>query len=376
MRIEGEFQRFATKEATDCFTVDTSQGGGDFSHGKSLFENSTHIINGRLDSSVCEKPIEPMHTCPPPTETLDEWLSSNGTIEGNYGHLLLEQEVKIDQALVDALRPYFESAHLDARKYFHEQIGVSLHPDEEGQGSDVRYPDCLPLKARRGLFGEVMAGLVTESYRDEFVGGHNWRVPIFLFREHDDVEKYMWALRFDPARKREVYGRHGSDFIGIALDIDGAVERVIVGEAKWRDSLTESVVSRLLYGDKEKDPVTGESAHNGFGIWYAVNRDTPIPHGLRQLQRLLEVWDPAGYASTIVSIDRAILGQGPLPGRTNLVLIVGNGARRREKLECLIDWEKLPKEYTAPFDLQVVEVILEGGETLIDGLYASLWKDN
>ena len=56
-----------------------------------------------------------MHTCPPPTNALDQWLEPKGTVEQNYGHLLLEQKGEIDPGLIDALRPYFESAHLDAR---------------------------------------------------------------------------------------------------------------------------------------------------------------------------------------------------------------------------------------------------------------------
>lgn len=316
-----------------------------------------------------------MHTCPPPTDALGQWLKPNGTVANNYGHLLLEQKGDIDQYLIDSLRPYFESAHLDAREYFHAQIGISLHPDAAGGPLPVSYPNCLPSRAHRGLFGEVVAGLVTEAYQNEFVGGYEWRVPIFLFREHDDVEKYLWALRFDPSRTREIYGRHGSDFIGVALNAQGEVSRVIAGEAKWRKSLTDSVVKNLLLGPKEKDEDSGEMVHNGRGIWFEVNRDTPVPHGLRQLQKLLEQRDPDGHANAILSIDRAVFGQGPLPGRSNLVLLVGNGARRREALSCLIPWEETPAEYTAPHDLQVVEIILEGGDRLIDELYATLWED-
>lgn len=201
-------------------------------------------------------------------------------------------------------------------------------------------------------------------------------MPIFLFREHDDVEKYLWALRFDPARTREIYGRHGSDFIGISLNAQGEVVRVIAGEAKWRKTLTDSVIENLLHGPKEEDEDTGEMVHNGRGIWFEINRDSPIPHGLRQLQKLLEQRDPDGHASAILSIDRAVLGQGPPPGRTNLVLIVGNGAKRREPRSVLVPWEQPPTEYTAPHDLQVVEVILDGGDALIDEIYATLWQDD
>ena len=241
---------------------------------------------------------------------------------------------------------------------------------------DIAYPNCLPSKALRGLFGEVMAGLVTEAYKEEFIGGHDWQIPIFLFREHDDVEKYLWDLRFDPERTREIYRRHSTDFVAISLNDEGEVDRVIAGEAKWRKSLTESVVAVLLHGPKKENKETGEKEHSGRGIWFELNRDTPIPHGLRQLQRLLERCEPDGYASAIFSIDRAVLELGEPPERTDLVVICGNGAAKRNQSDVLIDREKQPEEYTAGRDLQVVEVILENGGAFIDSLYASLWDGN
>ncbi|PTQ59432.1 hypothetical protein C8J26_3182 [Sphingomonas aurantiaca] len=316
-----------------------------------------------------------LHNVTPPMAALNTWLKPLGSIEANgtYGHLLLEQISACDATLAAALRPYFESAHLDARGYFHDQLGIDLHPDG-GRPAEVCYPNCLPNTAKRGLFGEVMAGLVTEAYQGKFVGGHAWVVPIFLFREHDDVENYLWALKADPGREREIYGRHGTDFVGISLNPDGEVARMIVGECKWRLSLTKSAVASLLYGPKVEDEETGVSQHNGKGIWYGINRDSPIPWGLRQLQKLLEEKDPEGHASAIYSIDHAVLGDGDKPERTDMVLIVGNGARRRGDGDCLIDWEELPADYTAGYDLQVVEVILNGGEDLIAQLYASLWE--
>ena len=193
-----------------------------------------------------------MHACPPPIDALKEWLTEYRTVNGNYGHLLLEQKGENNQELVDSLRPYFESAHLDARNHFHAEIGIDLHPDADGAGAHAQYPECLPLKTRRGLFGELMAGLVTESY--SFVGNHKWTVPVFLFRYHADVEAYMFTLARDPQRARQVFGRFGSDFIGISLDNEGSVARFIAGEAKWRKSLSQSIVDTLLLGKKIDDP--------------------------------------------------------------------------------------------------------------------------
>ncbi|MET4043747.1 hypothetical protein ABIC03_005468 [Bradyrhizobium sp. RT6a] len=315
-----------------------------------------------------------MHTCPPPNQVLDEWLESYDSVRGPYGHLLLEQKSDTDNDLIARLRPYFESAHMDARDYFHAQIGIDLHPDAGSPGEEACYPNCLPPKALRGLFGEVMAGMLTEAFRDSFVGGHPWRVPIFLFRYHADVEAHLFSLARDERRRREVFGRFGSDFIGVVLDDGGRVSRFIAGEAKWRRQLTDSVFNELMLGELTRDPDTGERTRSGKGVWFELNRDTSVPHGLRQLQRLLEQRDPDGHAAAILSLDEALILDHPRPlPRTNLILIAGNGARRREAGDVLIGWEKLPNEYSAAHDLQVVELILRDGELLIDGLYSSLW---
>jgi hypothetical protein len=97
-----------------------------------------------------------------------------------------------------------------------------------------------------------MAGMLTEHY--EYVGGHDWVIPVFLFRFHEDAEAYLFALARDEERKREVYGRRGSDFLALALNDDGEVVRFIAGEAKWRKKLRKSVVAELMYGKKTTDP--------------------------------------------------------------------------------------------------------------------------
>lgn len=118
----------------------------------------------------------------------------------------------------------------------------------------------------------------------------------------------------------------------------------------------------------------GERVRSETGVWYEVNRDTPVPHGVRQLQRLLEDCDSEGYSAAILSMDRALLLRDAVPiPRTNFVLIAGNDAPSRAKNCSLIPWEERPEEYTAGNDLQVVEVILNDGDELIDAIYDSLW---
>jgi hypothetical protein len=313
-----------------------------------------------------------MHVCPPPSNALKAWLKETNTIGPAYGHLLLEQAIAINAPLVQALRPYFESAHRDAREVFHGDAGMDLHPDATTAGAHAQYPACLPPNARRGLFGEVLAGLVTEHYK--MVEGHKWCVPAFLFRHHADARKYIFALARDPARKREVYGRHGNDFIAVCLDDKGAVERFLAGEAKWRKTLSPSVIETLMIGEWVKDDA-GNRSRSGKGIWFELNRELTAPHGLRQLQEILKTGGLDKFAPTILSMDKILTLKDPIVvPRTDLIVISGNAAATRQTGTTLLPSNSAPAEYTAGRPLQVVEVILTEGQNLIDALYDSLWS--
>lgn len=316
-----------------------------------------------------------MHTCAPPKKLLNNWLGIYPSVVGRYGHLLIEQVGTSDKVLIDGLRSYFESAHLDARQKFHDFIGMSLHPDDGTAGANARYPNCLPSTTRRGLFGEALAGLITETY--EYVGGHKWRVPVFLFRFHDDARRYLFNLAQDPLLTRQTVGRFGSDFIAIALDDDGAVYRFVSGEAKWRETLTPGQIDTLLLGDKVERPKgSGNLVHNGKGIWHQVNKEVPNPDGLRQLQEILKEYAADEFSAAILSIDEALALNDPQPiPKTDLIFLVGNNPARRSSRVPHIVWKQQPAEYTAGNDLQVVEVYLSGGDELIEELYSLLWPE-
>lgn len=314
-----------------------------------------------------------MHTCPPPKKVLNFWLEDVYSEVDGYGHLLLEQKAVLGDKEISQLRTYFESAHLDARQHFHNIMRISLHPDAIRDTGVPTYPNSLPIKAQHGLFGEALAGLLTETYK--FIGKHTWTIPVFLFRHHQAVEMYLFALSRDEARKGEVFGRLGSDFLALRISPDGSVEGFIAGEAKWRNSLTPGVADTLMLGKKIEDPDGGPNkVHSGKGIWYELNRDTKVPHGLTQLQNILLTIAPEEYAETIVSLDRALALNNPDHiDRTDLVVLAGNGGKTRNTMTCLVGWEEVPEEYLAGNDLQVVELILTKGDELIDQLYSDLW---
>jgi hypothetical protein len=311
-----------------------------------------------------------LHDCPPPVECLQRWLRSSVNVNGAYGHMLLEQALPPDDELGDALRTYFESAHADAREFFHAEARIDLHPDASAPGAHAQYPGCLPATAQKGLFGEVMAGLMVESF--ELVGAHRWTIPIFLFRYHTQVGTYIFNLARDPARVHQISGRHGNDFIALGIDpTSGAVVRFIAGEAKWRATLTPAVMNTIMLG--ELTGPRGAQVRSGNGVWADINTSVPVPEGLHQISMLLRQKAPDVFAEAIVSIDEALLiGAEPLP-RTDYVFVAGNKAAKRSSGEAYLPVTAPPADYTAGRDLQVVEMVIEDGHTFIMQLYASLW---
>ena len=314
-----------------------------------------------------------LHTCQPPVEELEERFEEHATVNGNFGHTLLVQLTADDGTLASALRPYFESAHLDARNIFHSDIGLDLHPDAAGDDPFIAYPSSLPRTTRRGLFGEVLAGLLTQTY--DYVGQYDWHVPIFLFRYHDDAFNYLFTLARDPAQVRQTIGRLGSDFIGLCVDDDGSVTRIISGEAKWRRTLTQGQVNTLMLGEWVEDG-EGSRVRSGKGVWNSINNEPTTPSGVRQLQRLLQEHDPVGYDATILSLEKALVVRNPEPlPKTDLIVVAGNASATRQDGDCLLPFEGPPDEYTAGNAVQIMEVVFHEGPELIDAIYDSLWSE-
>ncbi|MBY2925531.1 aminotransferase [Rhizobium leguminosarum] len=315
-----------------------------------------------------------MHIAPPPKNALANWLNDypSEEVEG-YGHLLLEERSETDPAIAADLIDYFESAHLDARQCFHKLARISLHPDAGDEACDAQYPGSLPLTALKGLFGEVMCGMMAESF--EFVGKHEYVIPVFLFRNHEDAGQYIYTLSRDATRTREVLGRKGDDFIAIVVDEDGKVTRFIAGEAKWRGTWTPSALAAVMLGPKIEDPEDEtKRIHNGKGVWFEVNRGLPVPLGLEQLHAILDECEPDKFASVIASLDRILARRNPDSiERTDLILLAGGSPPKREARVPLLPWKALPEEYTAGRDLQIVELLFSNGDDLINEIYSGLW---
>jgi len=306
-----------------------------------------------------------LYDYPPPKNTLGKWLDQISKTKGRLGHLLLEQRDGIDlEAVCNGLQPYFESAHLDARKRFHDFVQIDLHPDATSGGPHHQYPNSLPWNVISGYFGEVTAGLVVQAY--DLVGNHKWEIPVFLFQEDGDAQQRIFEL-VGGSRKssdRKLPGRRGSDCVAIVISKSGTVERVLMGEAKWRSTLRPSDVKTIMHGDNNKR-----------GVYADLNANTEMPYGLMQLAKILMEMEQPKYDPTIESIFNAWKNKdtSPLP-RTDLVLIAGNRAVRRKKGDTNLPTSVIPKDYK-PKDrnLQFVELVLENGNDLITNLYHTLY---
>src|SRR3546814_3256362 len=90
--------------------------------------------------------------------------------------------------------------------------------------------------------------------------------------------------------RSQIFGRFGSDFIGLSLGDDGEDVRLIAGEAKWRNRLTQSAVDTLMLGVYEDgEDEDGERVRKGRGVWFGVNRDMQVQHVVRSVTHTSEL---------------------------------------------------------------------------------------
>ena len=168
-----------------------------------------------------------LHTEPPPKATLDRILRPTVAGSGSIATSFLSSAYLRSLTLIFRNCVPILNRRIGMRRGLpHGRKDLSSSRGWR-KGFHATYPNCLPKKTVRGLFGEVMCGIVAETY--DLVGSKQWRVPIFLFREHAPVARYIFDLVRDPARIKEVHGRPGNDFIGLELAADGTVRPLSPG---------------------------------------------------------------------------------------------------------------------------------------------------
>jgi hypothetical protein len=142
----------------------------------------------------------------------------------------------------------------------------------------------MPLKAKKGFFGEALCGMFTEAI--EIAGEDEWIVPAFLFRLHREAEEHLFRLVMKEKVPKDIPGRTGSDFVAIAMGGDGQITKFLSGEAKCHDAFNITKCRKFL---KE------------------LSDEGPVPVSLPQLIRILEDQDEGHLGEIIAAIDDVFL---------------------------------------------------------------------
>lgn len=246
---------------------------------------------------------------------------------------------------------YLEWAHSDARRIFHDSLGITLDP--RGGRPPIEYPGSLPLMTRKGYFGEVFCGILAEA--GQVHAGDEWTVPIFLFRLHNQAEEYLMRLVTGEPVVGTIVGRTGSDSLALSLNADGTVKAILGAEAKCYEAFNTT---------KARDALADLGAQ------------AAVPVSLGQLKRLLAEIDSEGFEATILDLERIIkrARQSSVPRHDLLVLIFEDPAIKNYNSPRISVAEK-NANYAAGRPLQVVEVHLPGAGALIEELYTGLYAE-
>jgi hypothetical protein len=258
-----------------------------------------------------------------------------------------------DNARWQNLRPtisqYLEWAHADARRIFHESLGITLDP--RGGRPPVEYPNSLPVTTHKGYFGEVFCGILAEAgqvhVEDE------WVVPVFLFRLHNQAEEYLMRLITGEQASGTIVGRTGSDNLALSLNGDGTVKAILGGEAKCYESFNTTKARKALTN---------------------LGAQAAVPVSLGQLKRLLAEIDSEVFEATILDLERIIKNaRQPTVPRHDLLVLIFEDPKIRDYSAPRISVAEKTANYFADRPLQVVEVHLPGAGALIEELYAGLY---
>src|SRR4051812_1377035 len=107
---------------------------------------------------------------------LDDWfgITFMGDLQGPYCHTWCRQPERGRwYRHLTRLIAFLELAHRDASQLFDSSLGLDLDPVAPLSRRPA-YPRDLPLKTKKGYFGEALCGMVAQSM--EIVGGDQWVV--------------------------------------------------------------------------------------------------------------------------------------------------------------------------------------------------------
>lgn len=246
---------------------------------------------------------------------------------------------------------YLERAHADARELFHSTIHLSLDPVPV-QRNQPSYPHDMPLKAKKGFFGEALCGMFTEAM--EMLGGDEWIIPAFLFRLHQEAEEHLFRLMMNEEVPKDIPGRSGSDFLAISITKEGRIKKFLSGEAKCHDTFNITKCRKFLE---------------------ELSREGPTPVSLPQLIRILEDQDQGQLTGLIAAIDEVFQTRSydKIP-KLNLFLYMYDKPGVKSCAAARISGELKDCSYNGGGPLHVFEVWIPDGTELVKKAYDRIYR--
>ena len=284
----------------------------------------------------------------------EDWLgvSHTGDLDGAYRHTWCRQTERGRwNRHLPSLIAYLERAHEDARLLFESSLGLDLDPVAPRQVR-LSYPRDLPLRTKKGYFGEALCGMMAEV--TEIVGRDRWLVPAFLFRLHQEAEEYLFRLMLGEGVPRDIPGRTGSDFVALCLGDDGKIRKFLVGEAKCHEVFNATKCREALA---------------------KLGGEGPTPVSLPQLKRIVQDRGGQGADRVVAAIEDVIFHQkfGSIE-RTNLFLYVFDRPGVATYDSARITDEVKRAGYKCPMPLHVFEVCIPDGSELVRTAYDRVYR--
>lgn len=285
-----------------------------------------------------------------PVPTVQDWLRqlsfSNGSAQ--YSHRVLKEDPAVRAAILAVLKKYFDDAHEDARRRIRKAAGISLDPlgvpDPRDPSTD--YPTKLPKTTLQGYLGEILAGLVIETYGPCSLGG--WEVPAHFCRHHNIAFQYLEKLRAGARPMRAIPGRTGNDCAAFRRDAAGAIVAFLHCEAKCTLQHNRALLNHAY-----------EQVGNGG----------PKPESMMELIEVLEEKGGAGADGWVAALRVLWLSDPPPAGyqRYDAIHYVCGQVPVRDA-SWVVGSTPDPR-YTGARHLEVIEVHLDDVESLLTTLY-------
>lgn len=290
---------------------------------------------------------------------LNAWLVAQ-PLAGSHPkyELRVWREVNANFAtLRDELVAYAQEALDDARarirKGFEDSLSPFANPVDDPA---AHYPAMLNRITLQGYLGETLAGLAVEHFGA--FGKHDWHVPAFLFRFHDQEfqhldlinERLLMGEVHNPdavAEKRP--GRTGDDALAFRVDEAGKITHVLTLEAKCLTKSNTEVIA-----DAHGKLAAGTNRPSGIRELITLLSDYETDEAQRWVARLLEL-----YRDGFKTAKR----------RDGLAYTVGNSPVKPVTRVSWLPVDSPHPAYTARRRFEAMEFQLEDLDGLVDTLY-------